>query len=803
MFKTYFKIAWRTALRNRTFTAISLGSLVLGITLFFLISLWVKDEMGYDAQFASQQQVCRLEGDMVRPDGKVSKTSSVGWPVGNTLKAQYPEIENLTYLRDWRPIVKLNEARFYEDAMYADEQFFSVFGYQLQEGNPAIALKLPYSVVITQDVKEKYFGKGEALGKVLMVNDTVPYNVTGVFAELPAASHLRFDMIGSFASICSLDPGMCEKEFADGWFDINVYNYVRLSKNTTPAAATAKIKNLVQVAGKEAVAEKGFKVNLSLRSVKDIYLYSGMPTGQGTVGNFKTIKLFLAIGIFILLIACLNFINLSTARSMERAKEIGIQKVLGNDRKRLILQFLTEAAVLCTIAAIFSMLLMIALLQAFNNFSGKSFTIFSLFTLENGLLLSGIIVVLVPLAGFYPAWVLSSFKPIKVLKGNFAHTTSGTLLRKSLVVLQFVISAGFIMCTLIMWKQMNYMRDQDLGFDKNNMLVIDAVKVPWTLRHEKAGVFKSELLHKSGITQMTAAGAVPGRSGWAGQFAYPEGKTKEQATIVEYIATDQDYVKTIGLPLVAGRDFLPNSEADVKEAFIINEAAVKIFGWGSAQNALGKKLSSSGKDGIVVGVLKDYHQHGLQTIINPVVLSPVEFYNLFAMRYQGISPAQAVANVKAVWDDVYKGYPLEYRFMDEDFQRQYSKENKLRSFFDIAAILSIVIGCLGLLGLIMYTTRKRVREIGIRKVLGAGIGGIVALLSVDFLKLVVIAIVLAIPIAWWAMHNWLQGFAYRTQISWQVFAVSAAAALFIAMFTISFQAIRAALMNPVKSLGSE
>ncbi|WP_315815888.1 FtsX-like permease family protein [Paraflavitalea speifideaquila] len=528
-----------------------------------------------------------------------------------------------------------------------------------------------------------------------------------------------------------------------------------------------------------------------------------MPTGLGAVGNITTIRLFLAIGIFILLIACLNFINLSTARSVERAKEIGIQKVLGNDRKKLILQFLTEAALLCTIAAIVSIVLMIALLPAYNTFAGKSFTIGSLLTLENLLLLSGIIVVLVPLAGFYPAWVLSSFKPIKVLKGSFSHTASGALLRKSLVVLQFVISAGFIMCTLIMWKQMQYMQDRDLGFDKNKMLVIDAIKVPWVLRHEKAGVFKQELLRKSGTRHITAAGAVPGRSGWAGQFAYPEGKTKEQALIVEYIATDDDYVKTIGLPFVAGRDFMPNSEADAKEAFLINETAVKTFGWGTPKNALGKKLSTSGKNGIVVGVLKDYHQHGLQKAINPVVLSPVKFYTLFAMRYEGVSPAQAVANVKAVWDEVYKGYPLEFRFMDEDFQRQYSKEDKLRSFFGIAAALSVVIGCLGLLGLIIYTAQKRVREIGIRKVLGAGIGGIVALLSVDLLKLVGIAILLAVPIAWYTMHNWLQAFAYRISITWQVFALSAATAILIAMITISFQAIRAALANPVKSLRSE
>lgn len=804
MFKTYLKIAWRTAIRNRSFTAISLGSLILGITLFFLISLWVKDEMAYDADFASQEQVCRVESDLISPDGQSDKMASVGWPVGKTLKAQYPEIEYLTHLRGWYPIIKFNDARFYEDALYADEHFFPVFGYQLQEGNAATALKEPYSVVITQALKEKYFGKGEAFGKILMINDTVPYKVTGVFAGLPAARHLRFDMIGSFATFCSMYPKDCEREFASGWFDMNMFNYVRLDKNASVTTTTAKINNLVQIAGKEAVAKYGFKTHLSLRPVKDIYLYSGLPTtGKGLVGNIKTIHLFLAIGIFILLIACLNFINLSTARSVERAKEIGIQKVLGNSRRKLIGQFLTEAAVLCTVAAVISVLLMIALLPIFNDFAGKTFTVASLFTPGNLLLLSGIIVVLVPLAGFYPAWVLSSFKPIKVLKGSFAHSTSGALLRKSLVVMQFVISAGFIMCTMIMWQQMKHMQQQDLGFDQNKMLLVDIQKVPWRLRHEKIEVFKTALQNKTGTRQVTAASAVPGRPGWEGQFAYPEGKTDEQGLQVEYIAADADYLKTIGLTLIAGRDFLPNSQTDRDEAFLINEAAIKAFGWSSPQNALGKKLSTSGKEGVIVGVVKDYHQHGLQTRINPVVLSPINSINLFALRYDQVTPTQAVDNVKAAWNEVFKGYPLEYRFMDEDFQRQYSKEEKLRSFFGIAAGLSVVIGCLGLLGLIIYTAQKRVREIGIRKVLGAGVGNLVALLSVGLLKLVGIAVLLAIPIAWWTMDQWLQNFAYRIQISWWVFACSAAAAILIALFTISFQALRAALMNPVKSLRSE
>lgn len=803
MFKTFFKIAWRTALRNRSFTAISLGSLVLGITLFFFISLWVKDEMSYDASFAGREEVCRVESDLITPDGQSEKMGSVGWPVGKTLQAQYPEIEHVTYLRSWYPIINFKEAHFYEDALIADHQFFKVLGFPLQEGDPATALNAPYSVVITRELKEKYFGKEEALGKIMTINDTLSYKVTGVFGDLPKNSHLRFDMIGSFATFCSMYPRDCEQEYASGWFDMNVYNYVKLAPKATAATTTARIKNLVQVAGREAVAKWGYKNNLSLRPVKDIYLYSGLTTAKGTVGNFKTIQLFTAIGIFILLIACLNFINLSTARSVERAKEIGIQKVLGNSRGKLIGQFLTEAAVLCSIAALISLLLMIALLPAFNEFTGKNFTMKELFTPGNGLLLSGIVVVLVPLAGFYPAWVLSSFKPISVLKGRFSNTTAGTLLRKSLIVLQFVISAGFIMCTLIMYQQMRYMQKQELGFDKDQVLVVDLVKVPWTLRHDKMEVFKAEMLRQKGIKNISATFAVPGRYGWDGQFAYPEGRPPDQGVTVEYVAADADYIKTIGIKLIAGRDFIPNSEKDQNESFVINETAARVLGWGTPQNALGKKLSTSGKDGLVVGVVKDYHMHGLQTRINPIVLSPIRSIGLFAARYEGITPAQAVENAKAAWETTYKGYPMEYRFMDEELQRQYAKEDKLRQFFGLAAGLSILIGCLGLLGLVIYTAQKRVREIGIRKVLGATVSGIVTLLSVDLLKLVGIAIVLAIPLAWWAMHTWLQNFAYRVQINAWVFVLSAVLALLIALVTISFQAVKAALANPVKSLRSE
>lgn len=803
MLKNYLKVAWRNALINRSYTLISLSSLVLGITLFFFITLWVKDELSYDKNLKSPEKICRIETNTVMQDGTTNKLQTVGWPIGKILSEQYPEVESLTYMKEWAPVIYFNDTHFYEDALYADKDFFKVFGYELQEGNTSNALSEPYSLIITQTLKEKYFKNQDALGQVLMINDTIPYKITGVFKKLSASSHLKFDMIGSFSTYCARYPQDCNREFASGWFDVNVYNYVRLRKTASPQMAESKIKNLVLQKGKDAVAATGFKPTLSLTPVSKIYLYSNMPTAKGPVGNIKTVNLFLVIGIFILIIACLNFINLTTAKSLDRAKEIGIKKVLGSNSKKLIFQFLTEAALSCSIAAVVSIIMMIVLLPLFNQFSGKLFTISTLFSAGNILMMSAVILLLIPLSGFYPAWVLSSFKPIAVLKGKFAHSASGSLLRKGLVVTQFVISAGFIMSTIIIWKQMEFMQNQNLGFDKNNILILDANKIPWKLRHENAPAFKATLLNEAGIKNITASAATPGRSGWNSQFAYPEGQPKDAQIIVEYLPVDEEYVKTVGLQFAAGRDFLPGSKVDSAEALLINETAAKLFGWANANNAIGKKLSTSGKEGRIIGVLKDYHQHGLQEKINPVVLGVAEFINVFALRYQSITPKQAIAAVQTAWNKVYRGYPLEYRFMDEDFRRQYQKEDKLKNFFGLAAMLSIFIACMGLLGLAIYTAQKREKEIGVRKVLGASVTSIVALLSKDFLKLVMIAIIIASPVAWLAMNKWLEDFAYRTHISWWMFVLAGLTTLLIALVAVSFQAIKAAIANPVKSLRTE
>ena len=391
------RIAGRNMLRNRMQTVISLLSLILGLTFFFLISLWVKDELSYDSGFPSFDRLGRVETTTTLADGSTGALPTVGWPVGKALVSEYPDIEALTYMRNWHPVIHVGDNRYYETSLYADEHFFQVFGYSLDEGIPSTALVQPHSLVISERLKEKYFGKEDrVLGKILMLNDTVPYTITGVFRPLSTPSHLQFDMLGSFSSLISTNPEGFGEEFSSGWYDVNVYNYVKLKRAATPASLTDKIKYLVEWDGKAAVAATGMKSTLLVRPVSEIYLRSGMATGGGTLGNIKMVRLFTLIGLFILLIACLNFINISTARSVERAREIGIKKVLGSSRRSLVAQFLGESAVMCVLASLLAFLLVLPMLPLFNHVSGKNVTFSSLFSIGNLFLLGGIVLIIIP-----------------------------------------------------------------------------------------------------------------------------------------------------------------------------------------------------------------------------------------------------------------------------------------------------------------------------------------------------------------------------------------------------------------------
>jgi putative ABC transport system permease protein len=799
-----FRFAWRNFLKSPAQTAISLFSLILGLTFFFLISFWVKDELSYDTGFTDPALIGRVETNLILTDGTTSSLPTVGWPVGKALSAEYSEIGSLTYMRRWSPVISSNGTRFYETAFFADSNFFRVFDYSLLEGDPARALAEPRSLVISDRLREKYFGSAvNVVGRTLMLGDTIPYKITGVFKTPSTPSHLRFDLLGSFSSLLATDPKGFQQEFAGGWFDVNVYNYVKLKRPASAASLTAKVRDLILRDGKAAVAATGMKSTLLVRPVSEIYLYSGMGTGGEPTGNIATLRLFVAVGILILIIACLNFINLTTARSVERAREIGIKKVLGCGRRSLIFQFLMESAWLCLLAAVLSVAILICLLPAFNELTGKQFSITGMFTAGNWLLLLAIIGIVIPVSGFYPAWVLSSFQPVKVLKGRFSHTGTGNFLRKALVITQFTISVAFILGTIVIWKQMRFMRAQNLGFDQDRIVLINTNKLPWQVAQDGRKPFKTSLLELPGVSSVTAAWAVPGRDGWNGQFAYPEGRSKDHGSIVEYVSVDADYLRTLGLKLAGGRDFFPESQDDRNNNLIINESAMRTFGWRNPGQALGKKLSTSGKDGVVIGVVKDYHQHSLHDAIGPVVLGIGDQMEVVAVRYDGHHPRELVKRAGTAWKNYFAGYVFDYRFLTDDFQAQYKKDNNFERLFGIAAGLSVAIACLGLLGLVAYSIVLRTKEVGVRKVMGASSIQITRMLSAETLRLVIAAVMIAAPVAWIGINIWLRQFAFKTTVSWWLFPLTAAIAIGIALATITFVTIRAALTNPVTTLRAE
>jgi putative ABC transport system permease protein len=803
MFLNYLKIAGRNLWKRKLASGITVFGLVMAIACSGLIGLWVLDELSFDRFIPNADRVFRLETTTTSPDGSQLILPAAGWPVGKALQTDFPEVERLTYLKGWSPQLKHKGSYVKEQALMADEHFLAVLGYELAQGNPATALSQPFSVILSPEAEEKYFGKGRGMGQILMVNDTLPHRVTGIFKPIPRNGHLQFSMVRSLASLHTLFPQDMAYEYASGWFDSNVANYVLLKKGVDARAFGTKIRTLVSQRGRAAVKQTGMNSTLQLRPVADVYLHSAMPTINEPVGNSDAVYLFVAIGLFILLIASLNAINLTTASATDRAKEIGIKKALGVRKAQLIGQFLTETTVVCLTAAVLGIMLIVVLLPAFNQFTGKLFSASALVSPVGLISLTIFLALLIPLTGLYPAWVLTRFQPIAVLKGRFTHSAQGTLLRKGLVVAQFSVSIGLIACVVVAWQQVHFMQQQPLGFDQQKVVLVNLQAVQHQSRTELAKSLRDQLIKHSQIPWASASYAVPGEDGWNGQFAYGEGQAAGKGILVEHIPVDQVYARTLRLTVLAGRDFTPGSKADENGSFLVNEMAVKAFGWGNPQQAIGKRIGVSGVNGRVVGVLKNYHQHGLQHNIRPVVLNVMPIANVVAFRYAGTDPAPALHYLQSVWERLFPGYELTYSFLNATFQQQYVKEQKLIQLISIATCLAILISCLGLFGLATFMAVQRTKEIGIRKVLGASVSSIVTLLSKDFLKLVLIAIVIASPLAWYAMNRWLQGFAYRVDIAWWVFVLAGSLAVGIALLTVSFQSIRTALVNPVKSLRSD
>ncbi|QEC44988.1 ABC transporter permease [Pseudobacter ginsenosidimutans] len=796
MFRNLLKTAFRNLWRHKAFSFINIMGLTIGMTACFLIFLFVKFELSYENFHPKADRIYKIAADIKTPT-EVIHAGGPSFAVPPNLKTEFPEVEEFARVLNTPMIVRYGEIKFKEDnILVVDSAAFRIFGWQLLKGDPNTALAAPFSAVLTETAAKKYFGNEDPMGKTLLLGDQArPNIVTGVMKDLPENTQINSPMIFSMSSLTAeLNPNLDKQ-----WGNYGADAYILLKTGTTGADLEKKLPDFLKRMNGEEMDKWKMWVTLFLKPVRDVYLYSDRNDGKS--GKINNVYIFSIVAIFILVIACINFVNLTTARSTERAKEVGIRKVAGAGKYQLIRQFIGESLIISLIAFGLALLLTMLLLPMFNNLAGKTIStgVFSNWQYPAWLFVASVGIGL--LAGFYPALVLARFRPIVVLKGRFATGTKGILLRKGLVVAQFTISIALIIATLVVYFQTSYMRNQDLGFKKDQMLVIrtEATKTQKT--------FKEEIRKIPGVKSVSLGSSVPG-NGWNGAYSEIENTSGEyQVANLNLIFVDFDYMPQLEIQMVAGRQFSRDFLTDTTKAMVINESAVKMFGYSDPKQAIGKKYKQWGSEGQIIGVMKDFNYNGLQEEIKPLTLRMAESgnggYDHLTVNVAGGQIPVTIAAIKKKWKEMVPNLPFSYTFIDEIFDHKYRDEQRFGELFLNFAALAILISCLGLLGLTAYSTMQRTKEIGIRKVMGASVSNILHLLSKEFIWLAGISFVVSAPLAWFFMHKWLQNFAYRINITWSVFAIAGTAALLIGLFTISFQAVKAAIANPVKALRTE
>ena len=793
MIKNYIKIAFRNLWRHKSFSLINIIGLAVGMAAVVLIVMYVRFELSYDRFHADADRVYRLNVD-IKSANDVLKVPQSSAPMGPTIKADFPQVIAQTRIFGDDEVMTVNYQLFQENNIFmAEPSFFDVFSFPLIKGDPKTALKNPFCMVLTESTAKKYFGTADPIGKTIIDDGKYPVSITGVVKDVPANSQFKFDMLYSLSTMESVNKGSLEN-----WGSFNNFTFLKLAKGADPDKLQAQFPAFLVRHISENDRKNSENYALFLKPLKDIYMD---PRGGFEQGSLSNVYIFSIVALFILLIAAINFINLTTARAIERAKEVGVRKVIGAARSQLTIQFLGESVVLCLIAFVVAVVLVTILLPLFNQLAGKQIAD-NIFT--GGyiyvLLLTSVVIGL--FAGVYPALVLSDFKPVVILKGKFTNSSKGTLLRKGLVVFQFTISIVLIIGTLVVYNQLNFMRNQPLGFDKDQMLTVDfggdsAVQKNYeSLKNQ----FKT-------IPNVLAATISHGRPGGGNANAHSEFENRQgtmQPLNINMYDVDYDFIPVLGMKVVAGRPFSTAYGSDSTKAIVINEATVKLLGYASNKDAVGKKFSQWGREGTIVGVIQNFHYRSLQENIEPLNMrvNPSNA-RLMTFKISSKNIPNTIAAIQKMWKALVPQYPFNYSFLDQNFNKQYDSDVRFGELFMYFAILAIFISCLGLLGLASYNTLQRTREIGIRKVLGASVSGIVNMLSKEFLQLVFIAAIIAFPLAWFGMNKWLQSYAYKIDIGWWVFIAAGSLALFIALTTVSFQAIRAALANPVKSLRSE
>jgi putative ABC transport system permease protein len=796
MFRNYFLVAIRNLFKNKSASFINILGLTIGLCSCLLIGIYILNEMNYDRFEKNGNRIFRVIMEYSFDGSSASKKGNfTSMKVAPTIKRRFPEIENAVRMYKYPRVIRYKENLLNEkEVMYADSGFFKLFTLSLLEGNKDKVLNAPHQLVLTKSTAHRYFGNEDPLGKMMQVGiDSVPFLITGIMQDCPSNSQIKFDFLASFTS---LDMG----EEATYW-DANYTTYLLLRN---PASAS-KLEQKINAFMHNEMAGQGASIQFSLEPFMRIHLYSEYG-GFEPNNNVKYIYILEGVAILLLIIACFTYINLNMARSVERAKEVGVRKVIGAGKGQLFWQFIGEAAILCLIAVLFSFIAAYFVLPFFNQLTAKELPANMLFSFK---ILSGALVLtfLVSLlAGSYPSILLSNIIPVKVLKGSFKNTGSGQWMRKSLIIFQFFISVLLIASTFIMQKQLNFIQNRNPGYNRDRILVLP---FDWKMRDE-VSVIKKEFRSSGNITGISVCSRTPVdiQSGYNMRSSI---MPVNQQIAVTGDPIDDEFIATTGMHLISGSDL---TEQDLRDAFpsgnikplyhfILNESAARELGW-SPEQAIGKRMfMDESRPGYVKGVVKDFNFESLHQSIKPLVLFPENSGNSMMLKIKAGHIPETIAFLESKWKSLVPHRPFEYHFLEEDFNTLYQSELRLGKVLKVFAGMAIALACLGLVGLSSYTAKQRQKEIGIRKVLGAGIGQMMGLLSIEYVKLVSMAVLLASPIAWIMMNRWLQDFAYHIPVRWWIFVVSGLAVILIALFTVSLQVFKAAIANPVKSLRTE
>ena len=794
MFGNYFKIALRNIKRQKGYSFINIAGLAVGIACTIFILIWVQDELSFDRFHENADRIYRVV--FSTSDDGLPTNANGAFGVGPVLKRDFPEVIETVRIRKMGQGVKryvgFKDKKFYELRFFFSEPtIFTVFDFPLVMGDPATALDDPNSIVLTEEIAKKYFGSEDPMGKTIEAD---PYNdgelmlfsITGIAKNVPSNSHFHFDFLASYSSIKE-----DTNEFS-GFYQHFTYILLQGGKSSAESL-NGKLLDFLH---------RNWRKNpwytISLQPLLDIRLHSRLKSEIEPTGNILYVYIFTAIALFVLLIACINFMNLTSARAIKRAKEVGIRKVVGARKNQLVRQFLGESFILSAFSASAAVLIVIVVLPLFNRLTGKGITIISLADPSFVLGIAAIALVVGFISGIYPAFFLSAFQPMDTLKSRTGYSFSGTVLRKGLVIFQFALSIGIIFATLIVYKQMKYIRSQDLGYDKEQIMVIPLSK---DLRKNYEG-FRNKLMEFPGIENTTTSSYVPTRG--SGHLSFRFEGNEEYLDQVIY-GVDKEFVKTYGLTLLAGKNIQNLSSNNTTLEFLVSELTIQEAGYSSPQEAIGKAVSVEEYKGHILGVVNDINIYSLHIAPYSIsyVVSQIRNHNYLSVRILPQNVSETIAYIQKTWKKMIPYYPLDYFFLDASFEQMHIADKKMGEIFSVFSILAIFVACMGLFGLAAYTSEQKTKEIGVRKVLGASVSNIYLLLSREFLIWVALANIIAWPVAYYVMHKWLQNFAYRVVIGWEIFLVSAGAALAISVVTVSYQSIKAALANPIDSLRYE